>query len=418
MDRMSGSTYTVVDLFSGAGGMSFGFRANPAFRIVAAVDAEIGKPSSSAGTLACNATYSKNIGVDPVQADLSALDPKSLRQQVKFRRGELDVLISCAPCTGFSRVSGANHLRDDPRNSLVGRSGDFVDQFMPRVFLMENARELLMGNFSHHGHALVERLTKLGYSVDAEVHRLSSFGLPQIRDRALLIAVRDGQRCRTMPELWHGYVVVSEATTVRRAIADLPALSAGGQDAEDPMHACPGFSRPETLRRLQAMPHDGGSWRDLLASSATRRLLTPAMLRSAQRGDFGSHPDVYGRLWWDRPCVTIKRECAHVGNGRYSHPEQDRLCSVREMALLSGFPRSFWFCGSLANRYRHIGDAVPPLVSFQLSNLCHWMLSETRPSLADCILPETTLRASDIVKAPTQASLAMVDQSQRTAAVV
>lgn len=221
-----------------------------------------------------------------------------------------------------------------------------------------------------------------------------------------------------MPELWYGHSVASGATTVRRAIGELPALSAGGQDNGDPMHACPGFSRPETLRRLQAMPHDGGSWRDLLASSSTRRLLTPAMLRSAQRGDFGSHPDVYGRLWWDRPCVTIKRECAHVGNGRYSHPEQDRLCSVREMALLSGFPRSFWFCGSLANRYRHIGDAVPPLVSFQLSKLCQWMLSETRPSLADCILPETTLRAIDIVKVPTQASLAMADRSQRASAVV
>ena len=108
-------------------------------------------------------------------------------------------------------------------------------------------------------------------------------------------------------------------------------------------------------------------------SSITGRraaLLTPAMARRVARGDLGSHPDIYGRLWWDRPAVTIKRECGHVGNGRYAHPEQDRLCTVREMALLQGFPRDYPFTGSLANMYRHIGDAVPPLISYQLAALC------------------------------------------------
>ena len=65
------------------------------------------------------------------------------------------------------------------------------------------------------------------------------------------------------------------------------------------------------------------------------------MARRVARGDLGSHPDIYGRLWWDRPAVTIKRECSHIGNGRYAHPEQDRLCTVREMALLQGFPRDY-----------------------------------------------------------------------------
>ena len=104
-------------------------------------------------------------------------------------------------------------------------------------------------------------------------------------------------------------------------------------------------------------------------------LLTPAMRRRAAAGDLGSHPDVYGRLWWDRPAVTIKRECGHIGNGRYAHPEQDRLCTVREMAILQGFPRGYRFAGSLSNMYRHIGDAVPPLISYQLAAACRWMLT-------------------------------------------
>jgi site-specific DNA-cytosine methylase len=68
-------------------------------------------------------------------------------------------------------------------------------------------------------------------------------------------------------------------------------------------------------------------------------LLTPAMRRRLAAADLGRHPDGYGRLWWDRPAVTIKRECGHIGNGRYAHPEQDRQGTVREMAILQGFPR-------------------------------------------------------------------------------
>jgi DNA (cytosine-5)-methyltransferase 1 len=95
--------------------------------------------------------------------------------------------------------------------------------------------------------------------------------------------------------------------------------------------------------------------------------------------------------------VTIKRECAHVGNGRYGHPEQTRLLTVREMALLQGFPATYQFpSASLANRYRHIGDAVPPLISYQLSALVSWMKTGVRPTPADWILPGCSLRIDDV----------------------
>jgi DNA (cytosine-5)-methyltransferase 1 len=148
----------------------------------------------------------------------------------------------------------------------------------------------------------------------------------------------------------------------------------------------------ESLARLRTIPHDGGSWVDLNRTESGRRLLTGAMRRLIEEGDFGSHPDVYGRMWWDRPAVTVKRECAHIGNGRYAHPEQDRLCSLREMAILNGFPSTFTFAGeSLSNQYRHVGDAVPPLVSHQLASCVLWTLGENRPDLRDCILPDTSL---------------------------
>jgi len=87
------------------------------------------------------------------------------------------------------------------------------------------------------------------------------------------------------------------------------------------------------------------------------------------RSDPGSFPDIYGRLWWDKPAPTVTRECSSPGNGRYSHPDQNRLLSVREMALIQGFPRDYLFEGSLASKYRQIGDAVPPLISSMISDL-------------------------------------------------
>ena len=96
-------------------------------------------------------------------------------------------------------------------------------------------------------------------------------------------------------------------------------------------------------------------------------------------------------MWWDEPARTIKRECGHVGNGRYAHPEQHRLCTVREMALLQGFPRKFRFDVSvIGNAYRHLGDAVPPLISFQLAALVKWMLSGQPPTARDLCLPGTS----------------------------
>ncbi len=144
---------TVIDLFSGVGGMSYGFHAHPQFRIAGAVDAQIGKPSSRKGSLQCNTGYFANMGLEPINEDLSTLEPAKLRDLLTDNLGNnnLDVLISCAPCTGFSRVLPGNHVVDDPRNSLVTRSALFVEEFEPKIFLMENARELVINGTEIRG---------------------------------------------------------------------------------------------------------------------------------------------------------------------------------------------------------------------------------------------------------------------------
>jgi DNA (cytosine-5)-methyltransferase 1 len=306
--------------------------------------------------------------------------------------GGLDVMICCAPCTHMSRANPRNHLRDRPENTLIGRSGDFVAGLLPDLFFMENARELIMGRYAHHHQRLVERLRAAGYDVRSEIHVLDKFGLPQVRERALVVASRIGP-ARTLADLWRGWAVRRDAVTVRSALARLAQWRLANPEED----VFPGMS-DAVRRRLRATPRDGGGWADVARNPATRSLCTPDCLRRWQAGDLGSHPDVYGRMWWDRPAPTIKRECAHVGNGRYAHPEEDRLLTVREMATLQGFPFDYRFLAkSVANRYRHIGDAVPPLIAHQMAALAKWMKTGARPQPADWVMPDTALRVADIV---------------------
>src|SRR4051794_22906185 len=115
--------WTVVDMFSGAGGASYGFHAHPRFRMIGAVDAQIGKPSSGKGSLHCNRTYEANMGVAPLEADIGELKPETLREHLERTAGVSSptVLIACPPCTGFSRTLNKNHSEDDERNSHVTR---------------------------------------------------------------------------------------------------------------------------------------------------------------------------------------------------------------------------------------------------------------------------------------------------------
>jgi DNA (cytosine-5)-methyltransferase 1 len=391
--------WPVVDLFSGAGGMSCGFQRHPDFRVAGAADAQVGKPSATPGSLACNDTYYASIGVRPVAADLGPADPAEVCQAMNLGPAGPVVLTACPPCTGFSRTLASNHLRDDRRNSLVRRVADYAALLRPEIVLVENARELVMGRFARHLEHLTRDLARLGYRTAASIHFLDQFGLPQRRERAIVVAARPPYPVRELPDLWRGWRIDVKATHVRRAIWDLPPVPAGLPHPADRLHVAPALKSAANRRRLAALPADGGSWADLIGHPDRSVLLTPAMARRVAAGRLGSHPDIYGRMAWDRPAVTIKRECGHIGNGRYAHPEQDRLCTVREMSILQGFPRDYRLSGSVANMYRHVGDAVPPLVSYQLAWLCRWMLTGARPAAEELLMPGCHLAPVDLQRA-------------------
>jgi len=342
-----------VDLFSCGGGMSTGFARQGNFRPIGAADLEVAKPSHAPGSTGCNATYARNIGFDPMSADLSVTTPEAIADHFGFSPSDVDVLISCAPCTGYSQKNAKNHSADDPRNTLVERTAIYAAAWRPTYIVIENVKELLTGRHKHHFRNLSRDLGEMGYEIFAEVHNLKEFGLPQNRVRSLIIAKLGGFFHLSLPK-------ADRIRTIRDAIYDLPAVTAGEVHPSDPMHVSPRMNE-HSLERMRAIPHDGGSWSDLIGGQ--EHLLIPSM-RTKKPGSF---PDVYGRLAWDKVAPTITRECSHPGNGRFSHPEQDRLLTVREMALVQGFPRDYYFEGSLSFKYRQIGDAVPPLVSAMIA---------------------------------------------------
>ena len=150
------AAWSVVDFFSGCGGMSLGFSRRPPFRIAAAVDAEHAKPCEGFGKLACNETYEANIGIKPLSRDIAELDPRSFLAEIvregqkPIKPGELTVFLCCPPCTDFSRAKPNNHAIDSAKNSLAVRCVNFVDVLRPEFVVMENARELIRGNHPHH----------------------------------------------------------------------------------------------------------------------------------------------------------------------------------------------------------------------------------------------------------------------------
>lgn len=333
--------------------MSTGFHRTQRFLPIGAVDLEVAKPSNGVGATNCNETYFRNLGLMPLSADLSVTSASQVSKHFHFSASDVDVLISCAPCTGFSQKNSKNHILDDARNNLVERTIHFVEQWRPKYFVMENVKELIKGKHSHHFQSLHKKLLSMGYYVNYEIHNLSDYGLPQNRIRSLIIAKLGAPITIAIPK-------VKKKSTVRETIGHLPKLARGGQDANDPMHICTNLS-DRLIERLRAIPKNGGSWIDIPPDK--RHLLIPSMNTEKP----GSFPDIYGRLCWDDVAPTITRECAHPGNGRYSHPDQDRLLSVREMALLQGFPADYFFTGNLSSKYRQIGDAVPPLIAQKIA---------------------------------------------------
>jgi DNA (cytosine-5)-methyltransferase 1 len=364
---------TVVDLFSGAGGTGVGFK-KAGFRIAGAVEIN----ASAANT------YEKNLKVKVKQGDITALCPKELRQEFKLRPGQLDVLVGCPPCQGFSRMRNKEG-RNDPRNKLVLQYLEFVKEFRPRFAVFENVPGLVR---TKHGKkfydALYEGLKGLGYKVRQRIDDVADYGVPQHRRRIIVIAGRNGEE-PPFPKPTHGNPKTPEVCegklkrwlTVRDAIGRgrYPALKAGenGEGKRKiryPNHIAPEMSK-KVLKFIRRVPHNGGS-----RSQVHKRSWLPC--HRTHKG----HKDVYGRLKWNTPSNTITCGCTNVSKGRFVHPTQDRGLTPREAAALQGFDDRFVFEEGCASS--QIGNAVPPPYALAIAKALRKRIRACAPKRKRC----------------------------------
>ena len=352
--------YTVLDMFAGAGGTGLGFK-RAGFRIVGVVEWN--------HNAAC--TYSKNLGFEVEPQDIRLLNPKSYRESLGLTARQLDVLVGCSPCQGFTELR--NDKGDgDERNDLVLLYLKFVAEFMPRFVLFENVAGFLRRK---HGKAIYssfcDGLRGLGYHLTVTPLDAADYGIAQHRDRVLVLAGRDGEP-PPFPDPTHAppdSPQVQDGTrkrwrTVRDEIEFLPSLEAG-ENGEHLLTSLmrevnyyPNHIAPKTGKRvlsfLRMVPQDGGSRRQV-----PREHWLACHLREPEDGKArNGYSDVYGRLAWDKPAGTMTTGCTNPSKGRFAHPDQDRAITAREAAALQGFPLDFVFYGG--DQATQIGNAVPP----------------------------------------------------------
>lgn len=321
-----------LDFFCGAGGLTRGFL-NMGIEVRAGIDLNI----------SCKRTYeSNNRPARFIPGDLSILSGSDIAPLVDdIPRDEL-IFMGCAPCQPFSK-----QRREVSRDggTLLERFGRLVDEFRPGYVIIENVPGIakVRGNSTYK--RFLKRLTNAGYKFADGKLDAKWFGVPQTRNRWVVIACRDVEP--SLPEQTHG-TGTTPFVTVRDAIRSYPRIRAGEQSVVVPNHRAAAISQTN-LQRLSLTPPDGGG-----------RMSWPEELVLECHREYEGHSDVYGRMRWDAPAPTLTCKCFSISNGRYGHPEQNRAISLREAAKLQSFADDYVFYGeSQACIGAQIGNAVP-----------------------------------------------------------
>lgn len=335
--KMTQHKISVVDLFCGIGGLSFGLK-EAGINIKAGIDFDE----------CCKYAYETNCDSKFIYADVSNVQKENINQY--FEEDEIKVLVGCAPCQPFSSYTFNGDKQKDQRWQLLYQFARLIKETKPDIVSMENVPNLL--NFKKEPvlDNFVSDLKKEGYHVWHGVVYCPDYGIPQKRRRLVLLASKKGEI-----KLINPTHKPDEYITVEDTIKNLPSIQAGETSVHDFIHKASKISEKNLKRIRQSKP--GGSWKTDWEESLK--------LECHKKDQGKSYGSVYGRMKWDEPSPTMTTFCTGIGNGRFGHPEQDRALSLREAALLQTFPKDYKFVDKEENLKfgqvsRQIGNAVPP----------------------------------------------------------
>ncbi|MGX7066385.1 DNA (cytosine-5)-methyltransferase 1 [Vagococcus fluvialis] len=337
----------IIDLFSGAGGLSLGFE-QAGFESVLAID----KWSDAIDTY--NFNHKKPVGTT---TDIHEFTNEQL---IEYKNIGVKGIIGGPPCQGFSMVG--TRSTNDPRNSLYIEYVRFVDIIQPEFFVLENVSGLLSLNNGTYREDIIQQFESIGYNVSFRLLTASNYGVPQSRKRVFFVGLKKD----IFPSEFFNFdeMITKNIVTTSDAISDLPVPA---QDREpidyihDPVNDYQKFIRnnsekihnheitrhtQKTIDIIKMVP-DGGSIKDLPEEYYKVR----------------NYNNAFRRMNSSLPSNTI--DCGHRN---YFHYKENRVPTVRESARIQSFPDSFIFQGSKTSQYTQVGNAVPPLLAFSIAN--------------------------------------------------
>lgn len=345
--------YNILDLFSGAGGFSKGFDSISGFQTVIGTDYN----KEALDTFKLNFPQA-----DIIYGDISTETVKKEIIELSKKR-KVNMIIGGPPCQGFSN-KGKQLGLDDPRNFLFLEYLDIVKKISPDIFIIENVKAMLTASKGYFLNLIKEKIKELGYNIDYGVLVASDFGVPQKRERAIIIACKS--QVLKLPQKKE-----YKLTTVRDAISDLNYLESGeGFDK-----ALYKYSPQSTYQSLMRKNSDGNLYNHVATTHSHLALSKLKMIPPEKGKEYlpkeligkQQFKTTWGRLKWDEPSPTIDTRFDTPSNGTNSHPVLNRSITPREAARIQSFPDDFIFTGKKTHITKQIGNAVPPLLASEIA---------------------------------------------------
>lgn len=376
--------YKTISLFSGAMGLDIGMHQTGRFDLLACVE----KVPAFCNTIRKNVA-DRGFGDAPLvfEGDISSIDPADVLRQVGLRPGELDVLVGGPPCQSFS-TAGRRGTTQDPRGTLLWQFLRYVEVMRPKFFVMENVRGLISAALIHRPIHLrkdlpltpeeepgsvvrlfardLQALPGSAYHMDAFEVNSVNYGAPQIRERVLFIGNRYNAQVdfpapthRSPVEVEQQAEEVQGSLLEQASFAPWRTLGDALAGLDDKAPEVMDFS--ERKKSFLSLVPPGSNWRSL-----------PIPVQQESMGKAwhakGGRSGWWRRLSLDLPSPTLVTLPNHASTS-LCHPTETRALSVREYARVQEFPDSWKFCGTLAEQYTQIGNAVPTRLGLVAGNV-------------------------------------------------
>lgn len=341
----------VLDLFSGAGGLSRGFL-DAGYNVVLGVDFD----ETALQTFKAN-----HAGADAMKLDLFNHDNiRKITDYLSEKKIKLDVLVGGPPCQGFSLAGPRDE--HDKRNLLYSAMVKVAAILKPQAVVLENVPGLLQLHDGIGAKRIINDFSALGYTVKAKILYAPDFGVPQIRKRVFFVALLDSKVEFEFPK---PYLESKNYITCEEAIGDLPPLDGiYGDEIQD-------YPMPPLTDYQRKMRKDSRSIRNHIGTIHDAK--TIKFISMVPEGkNYRSLPEEYSGIYKYHEALTryhSKKPSPTINTGHRSHfhYKWNRIPTVRESARLQSFPDDFVFFGNKSQQYKQVGNAVPPLLGFAVA---------------------------------------------------